>query len=107
MEDIKKGGTTTKYYATILVGDEYHSVGETHELAGYEVERTKKEGLRLQVSENGFGDVFYHLYPCSIQVFTYELVLTDITCFTGGDHDKKIGYDKMSTNEYDWKEHWP
>lgn len=100
-----------KYFATILVGDEYHEVGEEHILRSWEIEETKKHGLRLEIKRNGWGEVFYHLYPCSIRKITYKLEPIDISTIEGGDRNNAdykpggIGVDKITENN-DWENHW-
>ena len=58
--------TITRYIATITVGDEYHAEGEEHILTSWEVEAVQRTGLQLEVKKNNWGDVFYHIYPCTI-----------------------------------------
>lgn len=94
------------------MGDEQHPTGEEHVLLSWEVERTQKEGIKLKISEDNWGDVYYHLYPCAIRKVVYKLEPIEITTIEGGDRTNcdcwrgKIGMDKDDA-PYDWKEHWP
>lgn len=105
----------TKYICTILVGDEYHQDGEEHVISEWNVEKTQKYGLRLEVEEPTptRDRSIYHLYPCSIKKVTYLLQPIDIVDIEGGDRDYKnktydiIGYDRWEYDDYDWTQHWP
>lgn len=110
---MEENETLVRYIATILMGDEYHKEGEEHILSSWEIENTKKYGLRLQVSENNRWQTFYHLYPCSIRKITYKITPIEIETVEGGDRSnpmlyksKGIGID-WTGPEYDWTEHWP
>ena len=79
----------TKYFATILAGDEYHKAGESYEID--DVEQVQIDGLRLKIEVNNIS--FYHLYPCYISKHTYALSPIEITTIQGGGRDSKIGCD--------------
>ena len=95
-----------KYTATVIVGDEYHPVGETHPISESEVEFTAQNGLKLKVDEK-FNIVYYHLYPCSITKTTYQMTPTSVSTFPGGSKEGKIGFDREDFGNHDWKERWP
>lgn len=102
-----------RYIATILVGDEYHAAGETHIIASYELENTKKCGLRLRVKE-GRDRTIYHLYPVSITKKVYRLDLIETSTIEGGDRKNPmlykhgdVGVDYLEYNDHDWKDRWP
>lgn len=102
----------TRYIATIIVGDELHKEGEEHIISSWEVEPTQKHGLKLKTFENGWGETFYNLYPCTIKKLTYKLEPIEILTIEGGDRMNcsykkgQIGCNKDEA-PYDWKEHWP
>ena len=94
----------TRYYATILVGDEYHKVGEQHTLSPYDLEYTKANGLKLKVEDGDFNIEYYRIYPCSVQVLTYKMTLIESTSFVcGGGEIKK---EKVDFGDHDWKDRW-
>lgn len=99
------GSTITRYIATITKGDEYHKEGEEHPVMEHLVEQTQKDGLKLDVNEDRWGTVYYHLYPCTIRKVVYNLEPIEITSLPGCEKES-IGYDRWDP-EYDWKEHWP
>lgn len=104
--------TIIRYIATITVGDEFHKEGEEHAVSSWEVGRTQKEGLRLKLFENNWGDTFYNLYPCSIRKTVYKLEPIEISTIEGGDRMNcdyckgEIACDR-DDSERDWREHWP
>lgn len=102
MEDM-----VVKYTATITVGDEYHPVGETYEIFENRVESIKKNGIKLKVKEDGYGVVYYHIYPCYITKTVYKMTPIDVTTFLAGDSNGKIGFDQEDFGDHDWKERWP
>lgn len=99
--------TITRYIATITKGDEYYKEGEEHRIAEYLVERTQRYGLELEVDKDNYGVIYYRLYPCTIRRVVYKLEPIEITSLPGCDR-KDIGYDEFdSSDNNDWKEHWP
>lgn len=99
--------TVVKYTATITVGDEYHKIGEIFEIFESRVESIKKEGLKLQVDKDGFGVVYYHIYPCYITKTVYKMAPTEVTTFPAGDPNGQIGFDQADFGDHDWKDRWP
>ena len=101
--------TIVKYIATILVGDEYHSKGEEHEIGLWanEVEKVKERGMRIQITEKGREDLF-HFYPVSIRKETYELQLVDAENIEGGYNKGRITHDIFKHDDHnDWMDRWP
>lgn len=97
--------TITKYIATITKGDEYHSEGEDHILTSWGVEAVQRTGLQLEVKKNNWGDVFYHIYPCTIKKIVYRIEPIEISSIEGGDTMKGEIIRIRGAAERDGKEH--
>ena len=97
--------TITRYIATITKGDKYYKEGEEHYVMEHLVEKTQKYGLCLETRNDGWGDTYYHLYPCTIRKVVYTLKPIETTPLPGCER-KDIGYDTYR-KERDWTERWP
>lgn len=89
------------YFATILVGDEYHKEGETFKIDEAFVKEVQENGLRLRIENPNFRDdvSVWHWYPVSICKKVYRLDLIEVQTMEGGDRSDRPGWESLIKHE--------
>ena len=98
---MKENDIIEMYFATILVGDEYHQVGEEIRISEFDLEGIRNKGLRLRIEDPKFRDDIgvWHWYPASIRKKVYRLDLIEVQTMEGGDRSDRPSWENIIEKE--------